>query len=118
MELFDYIFFLMAFLVFGILLYFQLRWWAKRKLRNTPSENEYKLHITSAGFACFALMIFALLIGFSQETFSPETEFGRFISTIPGKFYYLIIVYLLTVIFGLILQKLGFILFKHPDNEE
>jgi hypothetical protein len=61
------------------------------------------------------IMILALLIGIYQKTFSSETEFGRFISTVPGKFYYLIIVYLLTVVFGLILQKLGFTLFRHYD---
>jgi|GEM_PF-5338353 len=118
MELFDYILFLIVFLFFGILLYLPLRWWAKRRLRDIPVEHEYRLNITSSGFALFVFMIVALILGFSQETFAPETEFGRFISTVPGKFYYLIIVYLLTVIFALILQKLGFSLFKHPDNEE
>jgi len=118
MEILGYILLLMVFLILGILLFLPLRWWAKRKLRYTPAESEYRLHITSAGLACIVLMIFALLIGFSQETFSPETEFGRFISTVPGKFYYLLIVYLLTVVFGLILQKLGFILFKKHGHDD
>jgi len=118
MELFDYIFFLMVFLVLGILLYLPLRWWAKRKLHDIPSEHEYRLHITSSGLACIVLMIFSLLIGFFQEYLSPETEFGRFISTVPGKFYYIIFVNLLTVIFALILQKIGFTLYKHPDKKE
>ena len=118
MEIFGYIVLLMVFLVLGILMYFPLRWLAKRKLRNIPTEHEYRLTITSSGLACIALMVFTLIIGFSQETFSPETEFGRFISTVTGKLYYLITVVLLTIVFGLILQKLGFTLFKHPDNEE
>ena len=118
MEIFGYIVLLMVFLVLGILMYFPLRWWAKRKLRNIPSENELKLHITSSGIAWIALMVFALLIGFIQESISPETEFGRFISTVPGKVYYCVIVLLLSVIFGLILQKLGFILFKKQDNDD
>ena len=118
MEFIDYIAFVMIFLLFGFLLYIPLRWWAKWKLRNTSPESDYKLHITSAGLAWIILMISALLIGFPRDTFSPETEFGRFISTVPGKFYYVVIVFLFTVVFGLILQKLGFTLFKHPDNDE
>lgn len=105
-------------LIAGMLLYIPLRWWAKRNFRDAPSENEYKLHVTSAVFACIALMIFALLIGFTQEVFSPETVFGRFIRTLPGKFYYLITVFLLTVVVGLILWKPGFTPFIHPDNEK
>ena len=118
MEIFGYILLLMVFLVLGILLYVPLRWWAKRKLHDTPSESELKLHITSSGVAWTTLMISALLIGFVQESISPETEFGRFISTVPGKVYYCVIVLLLSVIFGLILQKLGFILFKKQDNDD
>ena len=118
MEFIDYIAFVMIFMLFGILLYIPLRWWAKWKVRNTSPDSDYKLHITSAGLAWIVLMIFALLIGFSQETFSPETEFGKFISTVPGKFYYVVIIFLLTVVFGLILQKLGFKLYKNPDNDE
>ena len=118
MDLFGYIVLAIVLLLFGMLLYFPLRWWAKRKLRNIPSENELKLHITSSGIAWIALMVFALLIGFLQESISPRTEFGRFISTVSGKVYYIVNIFLLSVILGLILQKLGFKLFKKKDNDE
>ena len=118
MDLFGYIVLAMVLLLFGMLLYFPLRWWAKRKLRDIPSENELKLHITSSGIAWIALMVFALLIGFIQESISPETEFGRFISTVSDKVYYSVNVSLLSVIFGLILHKLGFVLFKKQDNDD
>ena len=118
MELFGYIFLVMIFPVFGILLYLPLRWWAKRKLRDISSENELKMHITSAGIAWVTLIVFALLIGFLQESISPRTEFGRFISTFSGKVYYIVNIFLLSIILGLILQKLGFKLFKKKDNDE
>jgi hypothetical protein len=118
MDLIGYIIVGMLFFIFGILLYISGHWWAKRKLRNVESGSEYGFHITSSGFALCALMVVALLLGLSQEHLSPETEFAKFISTGLGKLYYIAIVSMLTIVFGLILQMLGFTLFRHPNNDE
>lgn len=106
------------FLVFGILLYILGRWWVKRKLRNIESESVYKLHITSSGLALCILMVFAWVIGLSQEHISPGTEIGKFVSTWLGKLYYVAIVTMLAIVFGLILQMLGFTLFRNPNDDE
>jgi len=118
MDLIDYIILGMLFFIFGILIYIPGHWWTKRKLRNVESGSEYGFHITSSGFALCALMVVVLLLGFSQEYLSPETEFGKFISTGLGKLYYIAIVTMLTIVFGLILQMLGFTFFRHPNNDE
>lgn len=118
MGLLDYIVFMMIFLISGVVLYTLGRWWVKRKLGNLESESEYKLHITSAGFAWCVLMIFAWVIGLSQEFLSPETEFGKFVSTWLGKLYYIVIVSIFALVFGLLLQLLGFTLFRKPNDDE
>jgi Kef-type K+ transport system membrane component KefB len=118
MDLIGYIILGMLFLIFGILLYIPGRWWVKHKLRNIESESEYKLHITSSGFALCVLMVFAWVIGLSQEHFSPGTEFSKFVSTWLGKLYYIAIVTILTLVFGLILQMLGFTLVRNQNDDE
>jgi uncharacterized membrane protein len=100
----------MIFLILGVLLYIPGHWWAKRKLRNMESDGEYKLHITSAGLAW--------VIGLSQEHLSPGTEFGKFVSTWLGKLYYIVIVAILALVFGLILELFGFKLFRKPNDDE
>ncbi len=118
MELVDLILYGLFFLVIGVLLYIPVRWWGKRKLRNAPPDSEYKLNITSGGLALCVLMVVALLLGFSQEYLSPETDFGKFVGTGLGKLYYIAIVTMLTIVFGLILAMLGFRLFRHPNGDE
>jgi len=118
MDLIGYILLGMLFLISGILLYIPGHWWAKRKIRNMATGSQYGLHITSSGLALCTLMVVALVLGFSQEHLSPETEFGKFVSSWLGKLYYMAIVGMLTILFGLILQMLGFTLFKHPDNKK
>jgi uncharacterized membrane protein len=108
----------MIFLILGVLLYIPGHWWAKRKLRNMESDGEYKLHITSAGLAWCVLMVFAWVIGLSQEHLSPGTEFGKFVSTWLGKLYYIVIVAILALVFGLILELFGFKLFRKPNDDE
>jgi hypothetical protein len=115
MDLVGYILF---FLVIGVLLYIPGHWWAKRKLRNAESGSKFELHITSAGFALCTLMVVALLLGFSQQYLAPQTEFGKFVSTPLGRLSYLVAVYALTVVFGLILEMLGFTLFRNPNGDE
>jgi len=118
MELIDCAMFGMVFMVFGILVYIPCQWWTKRKLRNIEPGHVYGLHITSSGLALCVLMVVALLLGVSQEYLSSETEFGKFVSTGLGKLYYIAIVTMLTIVFGLILQMLGFTLFRHQNNDE
>ena len=108
----------MLFLVVGILLYIPGHCWAKRKLHNVESDSKYGLHITSSGFALCVLMVFALLIGLSREHLAPGTEFGKFVSTWLGKLYYIAIVSILTLVFGLILHMFGFTLFRNPNDDE
>ena len=118
MENIGYVMLVMIFLVFGLLLYIPCHWLVKRKTRNIDPDSDLLLRITSSGLALCTLMTVALILDFSQEHLSPGTEFGRFISSFTGKIYYIIGVCILTVIFGLILQKLGYTLFRRPDDDE
>ena len=118
MDVIGYVILGAIFLVFGILLYIPCHWWIKRKTRSIDTENTFVLRITSSGLALCTLMVVSLILGFAQEHLSPESKFGIFITSWSGKLYYLIIVFLLTVIFGLILKRLGFTLFRRPDNDD
>jgi hypothetical protein len=119
MEPTAYILFIIIFLVLGILIYIPVRWLVKRKTNKIDFEKSVlPLRITSSGFALVTFMVAALLLGFIQEYIAPETLFGRFISTWQGKLYYLVILWLAFVLFGLILQHLGFTLFKRPDKDD
>ena len=115
MDLFAYILF---FLVIGVLLYIPGRWWAKRKLRNTPPDSEYKLHITSAGLALCVLTVFILIIGSSQRYLAPESEFGRFVSNVFGLLFFWAAVTVTMIVFGLVLEMLGFTLFRRLNGDE
>ena len=118
MGLTDYIILGIIFLVFGILLYIPCHWLLRRKTRNLDPGSDFMLRITSSGLALFTLMMVALILGFAQEYLSPGSEFGMFITSWSGKFYYIILVFILTVIFGLILERLGFTICKRPDNND
>ncbi len=114
-----YILFIIIFLVLGILLYIPVRWLVKRKTHKIDFEKSgLSLRITSSGLALSTFLVAALLLGFAQEYLSPETLFGRFIGTWHGKLYYIVILWLVTTLFGLILQMLGFTLFKRSDKDE
>ena len=118
MGLIDYVILGIVFLVFGILLYIPCHWWLRRKTRKLDPGGDFMLRITSSGLALCTLMVAALILGFAQEYLSPESEFGIFITSWSGKFYYIILVWILTVIFGLVLDKLGFKICKRPDNDD
>jgi hypothetical protein len=119
MGLIDYILLIIVFLILGILLYILGRWLVKRKTRKINFErSDSSLHITSSGLALITFMVAALLLGFVQKHIAPETLFGRFISTWQGKLYYVVIIWLFTTLLGLILQMLGFTLFKRSDKDE
>ena len=118
MALIDYYIIVITFIVFGVLLYIPCHWLIKRKIRNINPNNDFMLRITSSGLALITLMTVALFLGLSQEHFAPDTSFGRFISSVNGKIYYIILVWILTFIFGLILQKLGYTLFRRSDDDD
>jgi hypothetical protein len=118
MDLVGYILLGLIFLVIGILLYIPGRWWAKHKLRNAPPESDARLHITSSGLALIVLMVFALVIGSSQQYLAPETEFGRFVSNGFGLLFFVVAVTVTTIVLGLVLILLGFTLFRRQDGDE
>jgi hypothetical protein len=119
MELIAYILFIIIFLVLGILIFIPVRWLVKRKISKTDFEkSDLSLHITSSGLALISFLVVVLLLGFVQEHIAPETLFGRFISTWQGKLYYIVVLCLAFDLFGLILQRLGFTLFKRPDRDD
>jgi heme/copper-type cytochrome/quinol oxidase subunit 2 len=118
MDVVGYILFGLIFLVIGVLLYIPGRWWAKRKLRNAPPNSEYNLHITSSGLALCVLMVFTLVIGSSQRYLAPESEFGRFVSNPLGLLFFWAAVTVATIVFGLVLEMLGFTLYRRPNRDE
>lgn len=118
MENFTYIIFGTVFLVFGILLYIPCLWLVKCKTRNIDQESSFMLRITSSGLALCTLMTVALILGFARGQISPESNFGIFISSWSGKFYYMILIFASFEIFGIILEKLGFTLFRRHDNDD
>lgn len=117
MGLSDYLILGVIFLFLAVLLYIPCHWLIKRKIINIDPGSDYMLRVTSSGLALCTLMVVALILGFTQEHLSPESKFGMFIDSWSGKFYYIMLVNIVTVIFGLILNKLGFTLFKRPDND-
>jgi hypothetical protein len=104
------------FLFIGILIYIPCRLFLKRRLINSNSGSDFRLHITSSGFALAALMVFVLVLGFSQQHLAPKTEFGKFIGTGIGFMSFLAAVWAGATIFGLILTVMGFKLFRHSNT--
>ena len=102
----------------GVLLYIPGRLLAKRKLLNTKPGSDLRLHVTSSGFALVTLMVFVLMLGFSQQYLAPQTEFGKFISTGIGFLSFLAAVTAITTVFGLLLEVMGFKLFRHSNENE
>ena len=105
-------------LFLGAAIYIPCRLLVKHRLLNSNSDSDFRLHITSSGLALAALMVFILVLGFSQQYLAPETEFGKFIGTGIGFMTFLAAVWFGTTIFGLILTALGFKLFRHPNRDE
>lgn len=104
--------------VIGIILYIPVRLLAKRKLENSKPGNGLQLQVTSAGFAFAALMVFLLVLGFAQEHFAPQTAFGKFIGTGMGKLSFSAAVVAAISVFGMILEVMGFELFRNSDKDE
>ena len=100
-------------LLLGAMLYIPARWWVKRRLRNMP---EGSLHVTSAGIAAWVLMLAVLIGGLSQRYFAPETEFGQFVASGVGSLAFSFAVYVLGIVLGMVLDMLGFVLVRPPDE--
>lgn len=118
MDFLGYLMLVILFLLIGFLIYIPCRLLVKRKLLSSNSESDFRLHITSSGFALAAIMVFVLVVGFSQQYIAPETEFGKFIGTGIGFISFLAVVWAIVTIFGLILTAMGFRLFQHSKKDE
>lgn len=105
-------------LVLGVVLYIPGRWWAKHRLRNAPSGSRLRLRVTAAGFAVCVLMVGVLIAGSSQQYWAPQTQFGQFVATGVGRLVFWSVVAVSTIVLCMILEMLGFTLFKHPDNTD
>jgi hypothetical protein len=101
----------------GVLLYIPARWWAKRKLANSPAHSQARLRVTPAGRAFATLVVGLLFIGFSQQYFAPQSEFGQFVSTSLGRLVFAIGVTGLSVVIGMVLELVGFTLFRPPSDD-
>ena len=101
----------------GVLLYIPARWWAKRKLANSPANSRARLRVTSAGLAFATLLVGVLFIGFSQQYFAPQSEFGQFVGTSLGRLVFGVGVTVLSVVIGMVLELLGFTLVRPPGDD-
>jgi hypothetical protein len=79
----------------------------KRKLKNSPPESNERLHVTSAGFVFYGLIVFALFAGITQEHLAPDTEFGRFVSTRLGRLMFVMAIAVISAAVGTALEKMG-----------
>ncbi len=118
MALAEYILIGIIFIFLGVLLYIPGRLLAKRKLLNSKPGSDLRLHVTSSGFALVTLMVFVLMLGFSQQHLAPQTEFGKSISTGIGFLSFSAVVIAVTTVFGLFLEMMGFKLFRHSNKDE
>lgn len=103
--------------VFGTLLYVPARWWARRKLRESPPDSNARLHVTSAGFALAALLVGLLLFGYAHEHVAPESDLGRFVSTGSGRLVFGAAVSVVAIVVGMVLELLGFKLVHRSDRD-
>jgi len=117
MEVSEYIILGMIFLIFGCLLYIPGRLISKRKLANSESDSNLRLHISSSGYAWATLMVFTLILGSSQRYLAPQSELGKFVNTNIGLVSFWVIVAVLFIIFGYILEMIGFELFQKSSKD-
>ena len=117
MEVSEYIILGMIFLILGCLLYIPGRSIAKRKLANSESDSNFRLHVSSSGFAWATLMVFTLILGSSQKYLAPQSEFGKFVDTNIGLASFWVMVVVLFIGFGYILEMIGFKLFRKSNKD-
>ena len=101
----------------GVLLYIPARWWAKRQLARSPANSRTQLRVTSAGIAFAALLVGVLFIGFSQQYFAPQSEFGQFVGTTLGRLVFGVGVTVLSVVISMVLELFGFTLLRRPSDD-
>jgi hypothetical protein len=102
----------------GLLLYLPARLWAKHRLRNAPAESAARLQVTSAGLAFAVLTVGLTLAGSLQSYLAPETEFGQFLATGVGRVLFVGAAAIVSGIVAMVLELLGFTLFRRPRNEK
>ena len=100
----------------GGVLYIPARWWAKRKLKESPPESNARLQITPAGFFFYGIMVCVMLFGFAQQHLAPQTEFGRFVGTRLGLFIFGAFVIGAWIVLEFACKKLGITLVRRKDN--
>ena len=101
----------------GVLLYVPARWWARRKLRTVPVDSAARLHVTSAGLAFCVLVVSLMLAAVLQPYVAPQTALAQFLSTGIGRLVFFGALAILSGVFALILELLGFTLFRRPNHD-
>jgi hypothetical protein len=104
--------------VLSLLVYLPARWLLTWKSKNGSPTRDAQSHVTPAGFAYTALVVGILFIGFSQQHLAPQTAFGQFVGTGLGSLAFTVGMIGIAVVLGMVLEMLGFTLFRPPNDSE
>jgi hypothetical protein len=104
--------------VLSLLVYLPTRWLLTWKSKSGSPTRDARLHVTPAGFAYTALLVGILFIGLSQQHLAPETAFGQFVGSGLGSLAFAVGMIGIAVVLGMVLEMLGFTLFRPSNDNE